>query len=183
MPSFDDKEIGRYICYILRHKPQLVGITPDKGGWIGTDELISVVAVRFNGFDMTTLEEIVANDNKQRYSFNGDKSKIRANQGHSYEVDLGLEAIKPPKVLYHGTAERFADSIKSEGIKKMTRQYVHLSADTETAHKVGIRHGKPVIFEVNAEEMYGDGCEFYLSENKVWLTDYVGTKYIKELLC
>ncbi len=127
---------------------------------------------------MDILEEIVRTDNKQRYSFNEDKTLIRANQGHSIPVDVELEEKQPPQYLYHGTAERFLDSIMSDGLKPMSRLYVHLSQDKETAVKVGKRHGSPVVLKIKAEEMWKDGIKFYLSQNGVWLTKYVDNKYI-----
>lgn len=127
------------------------------------------------------LEEIVRTDNKQRYRFNEDKTLIRANQGHSITVDVELEEQEPPEFLYHGTAERFLKSIMEEGLKPMSRLYVHLSKDQETAEKVGKRHGKPVVLKVHSGQMNRDGCSFYLSENSVWLTKRVDVKYIERI--
>ena len=128
---------------------------------------------------METLEDIVATDNKQRYSFNEDKSLIRANQGHSIPVDVELKENEPPEFLYHGTATRFLNSILNDGLKPMSRLYVHLSKDIETAWKVGKRHGDPVILKINSRDMYKDGYKFYLSENGVWLTEKVDAKYFE----
>jgi len=125
------------------------------------------------------LEEIVRTDNKQRYFFNEDRTLIRANQGHSIPVDVELEEKQPPQYLYHGTADRFLDSIMAEGLKPMSRLYVHLSADEETAVKVGKRHGKPIVLKIRAEEMWKEGVKFYLSQNGVWLTKYIDKKYIE----
>ncbi len=127
------------------------------------------------------LEEIVATDAKQRYSFNEGKTLIRANQGHSIPVDVELKEQRPPWILYHGTADRFMANIASEGLKKMSRLYVHLSENIETAINVGRRHGRPVVLEVHSGEMYKNGCKFYLSENGVWLTEYVNVKYFARL--
>lgn len=129
--------------------------------------------------DMNILEQIVWTDQKQRYSFNDDKTMIRANQGHSVRVDVGLKELQPPEILYHGTATRFLDSIMADELKPMCRMYVHLSKDIETATNVGKRHGKPVVLEIAAGKMYKDGCKFYLSENGVWLTSHVATSYIR----
>lgn len=120
-------------------------------------------------------------DNKQRYSFNADKTRIRANQGHSIPVDLDLLPVEPPKTLWHGTATRFADSIGQQGLLPMGRQYVHLSSDFNTAVNVGKRHGKPLIYEIDAEAMYKAGCVFYRSENGVWLTNAVPVDYLKRM--
>ena len=126
-----------------------------------------------------TLERLVRENDKQRYTFNSDHTKIRANQGHSIEVDVELKEQEPPSLLYHGTARRFLSSIWQKGLVKMTRQHVHLSADEETARKVGSRHGSPVVLEVNAGKMFQDGFHFFLSENGVWLTDHVPQAYLK----
>lgn len=132
-------------------------------------------------FNINDLERIVREDSKQRYSFNEDKSKIRANQGHSIPVNLELKPIKPPSKLYHGTGRKYLDSILKNGLIKKERQYVHLSKDLETASIVGKRHGDLVILEVNAEDMFNKEIKFYLSNNNVWLCDYVPVEYIKEL--
>lgn len=132
------------------------------------------------GLDLSTLEQIVATDDKQRYSFSADKKLIRANQGHSIPVDLELEELEPPAILYHGTAERFGASIIAQGLLKMSRLYVHLSSDIETAEKVGRRHGKLKIFVVASGKMFSDGYKFYRSVNGVWLTEHVPAKYLKE---
>ena len=134
-----------------------------------------------NDFDMEQLEEIVASDNKQRYSFNEDKTLIRANQGHSIPVDVELEHKMPPEILYHGTAEKYISSIDEQGLIPKSRLYVHLSADTDTAHNVGKRHGKPVIYKVLAGEMYKAGYEFFLSVNGVWLTKSVLVDFLEKM--
>lgn len=129
--------------------------------------------------DMSLLEKIVKEDKKGRYSFNEDRTLIRANQGHSIKVDLEFKECTPPDILYHGTGEKYVESILKNGIDKRSRLYVHLSKDIETAKMVGSRHGKPVILKVKTKEMALDGIKFYLSENGVWLTDNVDTKYIE----
>lgn len=178
MKPNNDTKISRFISLALRHHPEAAGITLDSEGYADTELLIKGVAMKFHGFDMKALERIVAEDEKTRYSFNGDKSKIRANQGHSVAgVNPGLAEKTPPDVLYHGTAERFMESIHKEGLLKMSRQYVHLSIDEETAEKVGKRHGKPVIITIDTAKMHRDGFKFFLSENGVWLTDSVPTEY------
>lgn len=128
---------------------------------------------------MEELEEIVTTNDKKRFSFNEGKTMIRANQGHSVEINLALQAIIPPDVLYHGTAEKNLGSILEKGIQKMSRQYVHLSNDKETAFKVGSRHGKPLILTINTAQMHQDGLLFYQSDNGVWLTDAVAKQYIQ----
>ena len=158
------KETGKYMSFILRHKPDAIGITLDEHGWANVDELIAGIA-RDNEFNMEILEEIVRTDEKQRYSFNEDKTLIRANQGHSIPVDVELEEKEPPEILYHGTGEKYVSSIDAQGLIPKSRLYVHLSKDEETAVKVGSRHGKPVIYIVKAKQMYEDGYKFYLSAN------------------
>lgn len=177
----DKTNLSKFIALILRHKPDTVGITLDEHGWASVSELISGINACGNEIDMQTLEEIVAEDEKQRYSFNSDKTKIRANQGHSVNVDVELKKAVPPETLFHGTGEKFVSSIKSEGLKSKSRLYVHLSKDRETAVKVGSRHGKPVVFEVNSGEMSRNCFEFFLSENDVWLTKIVPAEYLREL--
>ena len=174
------KETSKYISLILRHKPETIGITLDEHGWANVDELISGIA-KTHEMNMNILEEIVSTDEKQRYSFNDDKTKIRANQGHSIQVDVELEEIKPPEILWHGTGEKFTGSIDEQGLIPKSRLYVHLSKDEETAFKVGTRHGKPVLYIVKAEEMFKDGYKFYLSKNGVWLTKEVPVKYLEKL--
>lgn len=173
-------EISKYIALILRHKPEVIGITLDEHGWADVKDLISGINKTYS-IDMTLLEEIVASDNKTRYSFNHDHSKIRANQGHSIDVDVELKEEIPPDVLYHGTGIKFEESIDREGLLPKSRLYVHLSGDIETAKAVGKRHGKPVIYKVLTGEMSKDGITFYKSVNGVWLTKVVPTKYLKKM--
>ncbi|NSB13906.1 RNA 2'-phosphotransferase [Clostridium beijerinckii] len=179
MISNEDMRISKFISLILRHKPEEIGLTLDEYGYISTSDLIKGLNKKGYKVTISDIERIVAEDGKQRYSFNNDKTRIKANQGHSIKVNLELQAVEPPKVLYHGTATRFMNIICREGIKKQNRQYVHLSADIETATKVGKRHGELVIFKINSEQMNKDGYKFFLSENKVWLTDYVPVKYFE----
>lgn len=163
---------SKYISLILRHKPEEIGITLDEHGWANVDELIAGLNI-----DMSTLEEIVATDDKQRYSFNEDKTLIRANQGHSIPVDVELEEKEPPEYLWHGTATKYLDGIFNEGLIPKSRLYVHLSADPETAIAVGLRHGNGALLQVDAAKMHEDGYKFYLSKNGVWLTKHVPRSY------
>jgi len=178
----EDVELGKFISLILRHKPEVIGISLDKNGYADVKELLNGINKAGKEIDMVTLERIVRENNKKRYCFNDDKIKIRANQGHSLKVDVQLKIAEPPKVLYHGTAERFLESIKENGILKQSRQYVHLSNNKEIALDVGRRHGKPVVLIINTEKMLKDGYVFYLSENNVWLCDNILWKYVKEVL-
>lgn len=172
------KDTSKFISLILRHKPETIGITLDEHGWANVDELIEGVS-KTRIFNMEMLEEIVRTDEKQRYSFNEDKTLIRANQGHSIPVDVELEKKEPPRYLYHGTAEKYRESIERQGLIPKSRLYVHLSKDIETAIKVGSRHGKPVVYKVSAGSMHDDGFDFYQSVNGVWLTLKVPTRYLK----
>lgn len=175
----NDKSISKYISLVLRHKPDTIGISLDEHGWANVDELIAGVNIT-HPINMEILERIVSDDEKQRYSFNEDKTLIRANQGHSIPVDVELEEIEPPEILYHGTGEKYAASIDKQGLISKSRLYVHLSIDEETARKVGSRHGKPVIYIVRSSDMYHDGIPFYRSVNGVWLTKSVPVKYLKK---
>ena len=173
-------DISKFIALILRHKPEAINISLDEHGWANVDELIEGIAKQYSDFGMEELEEIVRTDNKQRYSFNDDKTLIRANQGHSIPVDVELEEKEPPEILYHGTATKFEDSIDKGGLIPKSRLYVHLSKDMDTAVKVGHRHGKPLIYEVSALDMYRDGYKFFISANGVWLTKEVPARYLNK---
>ena len=176
------KNLSKFISLILRHKPESIGITLDEHGWADVHELIDGInATGKHRLDMTSLEEIVRMDEKQRYSFNEDKSLIRANQGHSIPVDVELKECTPPDILYHGTGEKYVASIDAQGLIPKGRLYVHMSADTDTARNVGSRHGKPVIYEIDCRSMAADGYKFYLSENHVWLTKSVPACYLRKL--
>ena len=176
----DLKSTSKYISLILRHKPEVIGITLDDHGWADTQALIEGVN-RTYPLTMELLEEIVRTDEKQRYSFNADKSRIRANQGHSIPIDADLAETEPPETLYHGTGEKSVASIEREGLRPMSRLYVHLSPDTETARSVGSRHGKPVIYIVLAGEMHRSGYRFYRSANGIWLTKEVPVRFLKRI--
>lgn len=176
--SSDLIKTSRYISMLLRHKPEAAGITLDEYGWAKVDELIAGVS-KTHLLDMDILEEIVATDDKQRYSFNENKTLIRANQGHSINVDVQLEEYVPPAYLWHGTGVKYVDDIKKDGLKPKSRLYVHLSPDYETAHNVGCRHGQPYIFKINTKKMSDDGFKFYKSVNGVWLTKYVPIDYFE----
>ena len=176
------KETSKFISLILRHKPGTIGISLDEHGWADVQELIAGINASGNHqLDMDLLEEIVRTDEKQRYSFNEDHTLIRANQGHSIPVDVELEEMIPPAILYHGTGEKYVASIDREGLIPKSRLYVHLSSDEETARKVGSRHGKPVIYTVDCAAMTADGYQFFLSANHVWLTKAVPAGYLTKL--
>ncbi|MEY8764271.1 MULTISPECIES: RNA 2'-phosphotransferase [Clostridium] len=174
-----ETRLSKFISLILRHKPQVIGNRIDKNGYMPVEDLLDGINAHGYKINMALLEKIVAEDEKQRYSFDKDKVKIRANQGHSIKVDLGLKVIEPPDLLYHGTGKKYLSSILSIGLVKRTRQYVHLSKDYPTAVKVGERHGSPVVLIIASGRMQKDGFKFYLSKNGIWLTDNVPVKYIE----
>jgi len=171
-------ETSRYMSLILRHKPDVIGISLDEHGWANVDELISGIA-KTHEFNMDILEEIVKTDKKQRYSFNEDKTLIRANQGHSINVDVELKEQTPPKYLYHGTAKKYQASIQKQGLIAKSRLYVHLSDNIDTAIDVGKRHGSPIVYRILTDLMIKDGYKFYRSVNGVWLTKKVPIKYME----
>lgn len=175
------KQSSKLLSLALRHRPKVLHLNLDNQGWTDVDTLIH----NFNAFNnrgmnlnRDLLEEVVDNNDKKRFAFNENKTKIRANQGHSIPIDLAYQAAQPPEYLYHGTARRFLTSILKQGLLKQKRHHVHLSADKDTALNVGQRHGKPVILQVRALEMHQAGISFYRSENGVWLTDAVAPEYI-----
>lgn len=175
----DLKHISKFLSLVLRHKPEEIGINMDANGWVNVDELIEKCNAREQKLDFETLEEVVITNDKQRFAFNDEYTMIRANQGHTVNVDLQFEPKKPLEYLYHGTVAKFIDEIKANGLKKMQRLHVHLSKDLDTAVKVGSRRGKPIILKIQAAKMHNDGLPFYLSQNGVWLCDEVPAKYIE----
>ena len=169
-------EISKFLSYILRHNPEYIGITLDQEGWANIHEIVNKSEMDLN---YNFIKEVVKTNKKRRFSISNDGLYIRANQGHSINVNLGLEPKCPPDILYHGTAERFLKPIQREGLKSGQRQYVQLSTDIDTATAVGKRHGKPVILEINSVAMHQQGHEFFLSDNGVWLTMHVPNNYLK----
>ncbi len=178
--SKNEINISKFLSLVLRHQPETIGIYLDQNGWTDVNDLIEKAKNHGIIFDRDTLNHIVETNSKKRFSFNETLDKIRASQGHSIEIELGYKNQKPPEILYHGTGERSVQSILEGGLEKRSRQYVHLSSELDTAIKVGQRHGKPVVFEVLAELMYDDHFLFFMSDNGVWLTEHVPTKYLKQ---
>ncbi len=174
-------KLSKYLSKHLRHQPERLGLKLLPGGWVAIEDLL--LACVANNFPITReeLNEIVVNNDKKRFSFDPSERLIRANQGHSVEIDLQLEPILPPRILYHGTAKKSLDSILETGLLKMSRHHVHLSLDRETARRVGMRHGRPVILVIDSLIMHEEGHNFYRSENGVWLVDKVPAKYITVL--
>ena len=173
--------LSKYISRVLRHRPEDADIGLDEHGWADVEALIAGVNAAGKRIDRNILEEIVRTDKKQRYSFNENGTLIRANQGHSIPVDVELAKLEPPEYLYHGTAYRFLESIRQQGLLPMSRLYVHLSGDVETARVVGKRHGRPVVLKIHSGDMHRDGFPFYRSQNGVWLAKKVDAKYFEQL--
>ena len=173
------KRISKFLSLVLRHRPETVGLELSPDGWVDVDELLSACRANGRSISRAVLNEVVATNDKRRFSFSDDGQQIRANQGHSVDVDLGLEPVEPPERLYHGTVARFLEAIRREGLVRGNRQHVHLSADRQTADNVGQRRGRPVILVVESGRMHADGHKFYLSDNGVWLADAVPPEYLR----
>lgn len=174
-------KISKYLSKHLRHQPDRLGLNLEDGGWVGAEELLKACARHNFPISFAELKEVVEKNDKKRFSFDASGEKIRANQGHSVAVDLNLTAQTPPAVLYHGTAQRNANSIKEHGLLKIARHHVHLSTDAETARRVGARHGKPLIFKINTIAMASENFEFFVSANGVWLTESVPPRFLEIL--
>jgi len=174
--------ISKYLSLVLRHNPAAAGVTLDGEGWVGVEDLLAGAARQGFSFTRAELEDVVQQSDKQRFAFSPDAQSIRANQGHSVSVDLGLTPETPPDVLYHGTVDRFLSSIMSHGLEKRSRQHVHLSPDVDTATRVGSRRGKPIILKIDAASMHSAGFTFFRSANGVWLTDHVPPQYISRIV-
>lgn len=174
-------KISKYLSKHLRHTPERIGLTLEAGGWVSVDDLLAACAEHQFAVTRDELKQVVAASDKQRFAFDETQTRIRANQGHSVSVDLQLEPKLPPDLLYHGTGERSVSAILQAGLLKMARHHVHLSTELETARKVGMRHGRPTIFAVDAAAMQEAGFVFYCSENGVWLVDQVPPQYLTRM--
>lgn len=176
--AYDVKSLSKFLSYVLRHRPDSIGLELDSAGWTDVDVLLNRARAKGKRLTREILEEVVRTNDKQRFAFSPDGTRIRASQGHSIHVELGLEPLTPPDLLYHGTASRFLEPIRREGLKPMSRTHVHLSADHATAVNVGARHGKPIVLLISSGEMHSAGISFYRSQNGVWLVETVPTQYI-----
>ena len=176
--SKKDVSNSKFLSLVLRHQPETIGVSLDPNGWIDVEVLLLALAQHGRQLSREDLERLVRESDKQRFALSEDGNRIRANQGHSVEVDLALAPQTPPEILYHGTVDRFLDSILSTGLRKGDRHHVHLSANLETAEKVGQRRGKPVILQIRSGDMHRAGFSFFLSDNGVWLVDHVPAEWI-----
>lgn len=175
--SIELKQISKFLSYVLRHCPEDIDLNLDPEGWVPIAELINKTQPKMK-INQELIQQVVSTSDKQRFKISDDGLNIRANQGHSIKVDLNLIPKEPPPILYHGTATRFLNSIKQEGLKSGQRQHVHLSTEIDTANKVGQRYGKPAILKINSGNMFKQGHTFFLSDNNVWLTEHVPTEYL-----
>jgi putative RNA 2'-phosphotransferase len=178
MPRDPIVDTSKLLSYVLRHRPDSIGLDLDDQGWAGVDDLLACLRAHGKPVDRALLERVVLENDKQRFAFSPDGTKIRASQGHSVAVDLALLPAAPPPVLYHGTASRFLKSILASGLHAGARRHVHLSSDVQTATRVGTRHGFPAVLRVDAARMHADGILFYQSDNGVWLTAAVAPRYL-----
>lgn len=178
MKNRKNRSLSKFLSLVLRHEPETAGIILDERGWTDLDELLAALNRQQRDVTEADIVEVVRTNDKQRFALDLERRRIRANQGHSVRIDPDLPALEPPELLYHGTAQRFLEPIQREGLRAMSRIHVHLSADRETASKVGKRHGRLVILIVRAGELYRAGTRFYRSENGVWLTDAVPAEFI-----
>ena len=176
----DIVKVSKFLSLVLRHDPDSIGIEIQPNGWVDVEALLDASNKNRLSISFELLSEVVSTSDKNRFSFRDDKTLIRANQGHSIDVAIEFEKKSPPAILYHGTIGECLENIRNIGLKKMQRQYVHLSNSIETAKKVGARRGSPVVLMVDSQGMSLDGYDFYISENGVWLTDSVPSKYIDE---
>ena len=172
--------ISKFLSYVLRHRPDRIGLRLDPNGWADVSELLQKAGEGGRAISPDVLREVVFENDKQRFTLDPENNRIRANQGHSVPIDLGLSPIDPPPVLFHGTAGRFLNSIWEKGLVSGSRQHVYLSPDAETAARVGQRHGKPAVLKISASQMASEGHLFYCSENGVWLTETVPSRFIEE---
>lgn len=170
---------SRFLSRVLRHSPGAIGLTLDEAGWADIDALLQQARAHGVQLDRAALDEIVATNDKQRYAYDEAARRIRANQGHSLDVDLGLVPVEPPARLYHGTATRYLQAIMRDGLHRGRRQHVHLSTDADTARRVGARHGMPAVLGIRAHAMHAAGHVFLRSQNGVWLVDSVPRTFLE----
>ena len=174
-----EKKLSKFLSMLLRHKPETLNLKIDDNGWTDVNILITKINAQGHNINQSDIDQVVINSDKKRFSFNSDKTKIKANQGHSIKVKLYFKTKIPPTILYHGTQASNKIIIRKKGINKMKRHHVHLSSDLDTAIKVAKRRGPDiVIFTIDTKTMVKDNIKFYISDNEVWLTDFIDPKYI-----
>ncbi|MEQ9502058.1 MAG: RNA 2'-phosphotransferase [Deltaproteobacteria bacterium] len=178
MSPEQQKRASKFLSLVLRHRPEVVGIELGPQGWVDIDVLLTALDAHGRRLTRRELDAIVRTNSKKRFLVSADGLRIRASQGHSVNLDLGYEPVEPPALLFHGTAERFLEAIRREGLRKMQRHHVHLSASEATAREVGARHGRPVVLRVDAKTMHERGAQFFCSDNGVWLTDAVAPEFL-----
>lgn len=171
--------LSKFLSLVLRHQPDAAGVVLDSAGWLAVEELLAGCARAGNSMTRAQIDHVVATNEKKRFEFSADGLRIRASQGHSVEVELDYEPQSPSELLFHGTASRFVDSIRTSGLLKQARHHVHLSAEMATATQVGGRHGKPVVLSIRAGDMHRAGHRFFRSTNGVWLVDAVPVEFIQ----
>jgi putative RNA 2'-phosphotransferase len=176
--SSSDTRLSKFLSLVLRHEPEKAGITLDAAGWVDVETLLRGCAAAGVAVSRSDLDRIVAESDKQRFAFSDDRRRIRANQGHSVEVELAYEPLTPPDILFHGTADRFLESIRAQGLVRGKRHHVHLSAERSTAIEVGRRHGRPIVLQIDARRMHAEGIAFFRSANGVWLTEHVPARFL-----
>ena len=179
MNATELKKKSKFLSLVLRHQPDRISIELDEAGWVDVEVLMTALTRHNKGMSRATLDEVVSTNDKQRFSFNGDGTRIRANQGHSVGIELGYEPATPPEILFHGTPVQFVKTIAEQGLKRMNRHHVHLHVDVATSTAVGQRRGQPVLLKVRALDMHQAGHEFFVTPNDVWLTDHVPTEFIE----
>jgi putative RNA 2'-phosphotransferase len=180
MNEQEQKRISKNLSYVLRHRPDSIGLELEMNGWVAVERLLAAFETHGQTISLDVLKQVVTNSDKRRFEFSDDGLRIRARQGHSVEVDLGYQPAAPPNVLYHGTAIQNLGPIFEKGLLKGKRHHVHLSTNKETMIRVGMRHGKPVLLTIDSAQMHADGYEFFVTGNDVWLTDHVPPKYLAE---
>lgn len=178
MDAKETKSTSKLLSLVLRHRPEAVGIELDESGWVEINTLLAAIAEHRRPLSREQLDFVVRENDKQRFAISEDGTRIRANQGHSVEIDLGYQPATPPETLYHGAPEQFVASIRSQGLKKMKRHHVHLHGDISVAETVGSRRGQPVILTIRSADMHRAGFEFFVTPNQVWLTDHVPPEFI-----
>ncbi len=178
----DSREIvktSKFLSLVLRHRPDKIGIELDETGWVAVDDLLAGVNKSGRSLNREQLDSVVRENDKQRFAFSDDGQRIRANQGHSIDVDLDHAAARPPAELYHGTPQKFLESIRASGLKRMSRHHVHLHEEVSVADAVGRRRGQPVILVINSGKMHREGYTFWVTPNRVWLVDAVPAEFIR----